>query len=234
LRWTPGRWREERRWHRGATESHSTVLPDAQRGVRGGLARRRDAAQNIGAIGDGGRHQTRTRRRRRNMLGPASVWSSRRWKRGRREEDGPRDGEAGVGGRGIRGHRRVARSSGLAGAALADGDGGAGLRRGAPDSNGAVGMERAVDFGSGRQPMLSATWRRGGGRGAHAAARAAALCSDALRQRGVAALDRGVRTRGRSTGRTRASRTRGAFMVRRDSSAAPGSQFGCGVWQLSH
>jgi hypothetical protein len=45
-------------------------------------------------------------------------------------------------------HRRVARSSGLAGAALADGDGGVGVRRGAPDSNGIVGMERAVGFSS--------------------------------------------------------------------------------------
>jgi hypothetical protein len=127
------------------------------------------------------------------------------------------------------GHRWVAQSSGLAGAALADGDGGAGLRRGALDSNDAVGMERAVGFGSGRQPGMSATWRRGGGRGAHATARAVALRSDALRQRGVAASDRGVRTRGRSAGRTR-----GAFMARRDSSAAPGSQSECGVWRLGH
>jgi hypothetical protein len=49
------------------------------------------------------------------------------------------------------GHRRVARSSGLASAALADGDGGAGLRRGAPDSNDVVGMERAVGFGQRRE-----------------------------------------------------------------------------------
>jgi hypothetical protein len=119
------------------------------------------------------------------------------------------------------GHYRVARSSGLAGAALADGDGGAGRQRGAPDSNGAVRMERAVSFGSGRQPTMSATWRREGGRCAHAAARAAALRSDALRQRGVVASNRGVRTRG-------------AFMARHDSSAAPGSQSGCGVWRLRH
>jgi hypothetical protein len=123
----------------------------------------------------------------------------------------------------------VTRSSGLADAALADGDGGAGRWRGAPDSNGAVGMERAVGFGSGRQPAVSETWRRGGGRGAQAAVRAAALRSDALRQRGVAASDRGVRTRGRSAGRTR-----GAFMARRDSSAAPGSQSRCGAWRLGH
>jgi hypothetical protein len=54
-------------------------------------------------------------------------------------------------------HRRVAQSSGLAGAALADGDGSAGVRHGAPDSNGVVGMERAVGFGSGRQPAASVT-----------------------------------------------------------------------------
>jgi hypothetical protein len=125
------------------------------------------------------------------------------------------------------GHRRVARSSGLAGAALADGDGGAGLRRGASDSNDVVGMERAVGFGSGWQPAASVTWRRGGVGGARAAAQAAALRSDAPGQRGVAASDRGARTRGRSTGRTR-----GTFMARRDSSAAPGSQSGCGVWRL--
>jgi hypothetical protein len=86
--------------------------------------------------------------------------------------------EAGEGGRGMGGHRRVARSSGLADVALADGDGGTGLRRGAPDSNGVVGMERAVGFSSRRQPIASATWRRGGGGGARAAARAAALRSD--------------------------------------------------------
>jgi hypothetical protein len=49
------------------------------------------------------------------------------------------------------GHRRVARSSGLAGAALVDGDGGAGLRRGAPDSNGVVEMVRVVGFGQRRE-----------------------------------------------------------------------------------
>jgi hypothetical protein len=126
-------------------------------------------------------------------------------------------------------HRRVAQSSGLADAALSDGDGGAGLRRGAPDSNGVVGMERAVGFSSGRQPAASATWRRGGGGGAHAVVWAAALRSDALGQRGVAASDRGVRTRGRSAGRTR-----GAFMAWCDSSATPGSQSGCGAWRLGH
>jgi hypothetical protein len=52
------------------------------------------------------------------------------------------------------------------------------------------------------------------------AARAAALRSDALGQRGVAASDKGVRTRG-------------AFMVRRDSSAALGGQSGCGAWRLA-
>jgi hypothetical protein len=41
--------------------------------------------------------------------------------------------EAGEGGRGMGDHRRVAWSPGLAGAALADGDGSVGLRRGAPD-----------------------------------------------------------------------------------------------------
>jgi hypothetical protein len=51
----------------------------------------------------------------------------------RGEEDGSQGGEAGEGGRSMEGHRRVARSSGLAGAAVADGDGGAGLRRGALD-----------------------------------------------------------------------------------------------------
>jgi hypothetical protein len=81
--------------------------------------------------------------------------------------------EAGEGG-----HRRVARSSGLADAALADGEGGMGLRRGAPDSNGVVGLERAVDFSSGRQPIALVTWRCGGGGGARAAARAAARRSD--------------------------------------------------------
>jgi hypothetical protein len=40
--------------------------------------------------------------------------------------------------------------------------------------------------------------RHGGGEGARAAARAAALRSDALGQRDVAASDRGARTRGRS------------------------------------
>jgi hypothetical protein len=118
-------------------------------------------------------------------------------------------------------HRRVARSSGLADADLSDGDGGAGLRRGAPDSNGVVGMERAVGFSSGRQPVASATWRRGGGGGAHAVVWAAALRSDVLGQRGVAASDRGVRTRG-------------AFMAWCDSSATPGSQSGCGAWRLGH
>jgi hypothetical protein len=49
------------------------------------------------------------------------------------------------------GHRRVAQSSGLAGAALADGDGGAGLRCGAPNSNDVVGMERAIGFGKRRE-----------------------------------------------------------------------------------
>jgi hypothetical protein len=127
------------------------------------------------------------------------------------------------------GHRRVAQSSGLAGVALADGDGGVGLRRGAPDSNDIVGMERAVGFGSGWQPAVSATWRRGGGGGARAVARAAVLRSDALRQRGVVASNRGARTRGRSAGQTR-----GVFMARRDSSAAPGSQSGCGARRLGH
>jgi hypothetical protein len=137
--------------------------------------------------------------------------------------------QAGEGGRGMGGHYRAARSSGLADAALADGDGCGGRRRGARDNNGAVGMERVVGFGSGRQPAVSATWRRGGGRGAQAVVHAAALRSDALRQRGVAASDRGVRTWGRLAGRTR-----GAFMARRNSSAAPGSQSRCGVWRLGH
>jgi hypothetical protein len=67
----------------------------------------------------------------------------------------------------------------------------------------------------------AATGRHGGGGGARAVARAAATRSDALGQRGVVASDRGARTRG-------------AFMARRDSSAAPGSQSGCSAWRLGH
>jgi hypothetical protein len=49
-RWTPGRWREAHRWHRCSVRR------------AGGSARCRDAAWNRGAIGDGGRHRTQTRR----------------------------------------------------------------------------------------------------------------------------------------------------------------------------
>jgi hypothetical protein len=46
--------------------------------------------------------------------GRNEEWEGEVW----REEDGPRGGEAGEGGRGMGGHRRVARSSGLAGSVL--------------------------------------------------------------------------------------------------------------------
>jgi hypothetical protein len=91
--------------------------------------------------------------------------------------------------------------------------GGSGGRGNNADSNSVVGMERAVGFGSGWQQAASATWRCGGGGGACAAARAAVLRSDALEQRGVAASDRGARTRGRSAGQTRASLWCGATAV---------------------
>jgi hypothetical protein len=77
-----------------------------------GSARPRDAAQNRGTIGDGGRHRTRTRRHRRNALRPASRrlgwglverrWSSRTSVLGRCG----RDGEGGTGGVGA--HRSAA------------------------------------------------------------------------------------------------------------------------------
>jgi hypothetical protein len=53
---------------------------------------------------------------------------------------------------------------------------------------------------------------------------AAARCSGQQRRGGL----------GQRRARTGAGRTRGAFMARRDSSAAPGSQSGCGAWRLGH
>jgi hypothetical protein len=58
-----------------------------------------------------------------------------------------------------------------------------------------------------------------------------------VRPMGMAARCSGQRRRGGfepRRARTGAGRTRGAFMARRDSSAAPGSQSGCGAWWLGH
>jgi hypothetical protein len=109
-RWSPEHWREARRWHRGATESRSTVLSDAQRGVLGlsstpgcSTEQRRDRGQWAAPNAD-----AEARRRWRNALGPASRqlgwglaerrWSSRTGGLGRRA----RDGKGGAGGIGAR------------------------------------------------------------------------------------------------------------------------------------
>jgi hypothetical protein len=67
--------------------------------------------------------------------------------------------------------------------------------------------------------------KHGGGGGAHAAA---------WQRRRARTAGRGVFGQRRAdTGRS-AGRTRGVFMARRDSSAAPSSQSGCGARRLGH
>jgi hypothetical protein len=107
-KWSPEHWREAHIWHRGATESRSMVLSDAQRGVRGlssapgcSTEQRRDRGQWAAPNAD-----AEARKRWRNALGPASRrlgwglaerrWSSRTGGLGQRALDG-KGGAGGIG-----------------------------------------------------------------------------------------------------------------------------------------